>query len=46
MALSMAFAHLIDNLFLYKAAIKRGAPKIAESEGLFAAVGIPVIEIA
>ena len=42
----MAFAHLIDNLFLFKAAIKRGAPKIAESEGLFAVVGIPVIEIA
>eukprot|EP00579_Thalassiosira_antarctica_P002229 CAMPEP_0201871400 /NCGR_PEP_ID=MMETSP0902-20130614/4321_1 /ASSEMBLY_ACC=CAM_ASM_000551 /TAXON_ID=420261 /ORGANISM="Thalassiosira antarctica, Strain CCMP982" /LENGTH=951 /DNA_ID=CAMNT_0048397369 /DNA_START=166 /DNA_END=3021 /DNA_ORIENTATION=- len=45
MILSMAFVHLIDNMVLYRAATVKGAPRIAESKSLFAAVGIPVIEI-
>jgi len=45
MILLMIFVHLIDNAILYRAAIGKGAPKIAQSEGLFAAVGIPVIEV-
>ena len=45
MLLVLVLVHLVDNLLLYKAAIAKGAPKIAETEGLFAAVGVPVIEV-
>lgn len=45
MILSMAFVHLLDNMVLYRAATVKGAPWIAESGSLFAAVGIPVIGI-
>lgn len=43
MILSMVFVHILDNLVLYRAAAGKVAPRMAEREGLFAAVGIPVI---
>mmetsp|Transcript_44402 Transcript_44402/g.93237 ORF Transcript_44402/g.93237 Transcript_44402/m.93237 type:complete len:169 (-) Transcript_44402:299-805(-) len=44
MIISIAFVHIIDNLFLHRAATIKGAPSIAD-KGIFAAVGIPVLEI-
>lgn len=44
MLLFMVFVHILDNLILYRAAAIKRAPRIAET-GLFAAVGIPVVEI-
>ena len=46
MILFFVIVHVIDNIILYKAATVKGAPKLAQSEGLLAAVGVPVIEIA
>ena len=46
MTLVMYFVHFIDNMMLYKAASVKGASRDTKNDGIFVAVGVPIIEIA